>query len=467
MFARFMLAAKDLKKIFSKKDKIPFRDGKLSVWGIGYWLIQPFFVGLPYGLYYRKFQVNGWENVPQDKPVIFAISHRNAFMDSLAFVNIKSTQVWQLARGDAFNNKAAEKLFYFFHMLPIWRERDGVDTKAMNDPTFDACADILAKNGQIGIYPEGNCVDEEHIRPLKKGICRIAFLAEERYDFELDVHIIPVGISYSASEKFKKWQLVNFGKPILLKGYSESYKTNPAQTINVLKDAIEMGMQQTTVHVEYSQFHQDIVEISRMVARENILKASIKYEPITKLQEEQIVSKKLENLRTENHEALETLVGDFHSYKQEITQHHFKENTFDKAKHHTLAIAFMALYFLFFLPVFIYGFIVNYLPYSIPHWYAKNKLKQKIFWSSAQYVIGLFLFPIYYLILTIIISKVLGSVFSALVFLVSFPIAGHIAFYYWYDLKKWLSVLRFKGLSASKKDQIIALRNRVINSVNN
>ena len=119
-----MLERKDIQKIFKKKAVVPFRDRKLHVWSTGYWLVQPFLVGIPYRFYYSKFQVNGWENVPEGKPVIFAISHRNAFMDSLAFVNTKSTQVWQLARGDAWNNKIAGNLFYFFHMLPIWRERD-------------------------------------------------------------------------------------------------------------------------------------------------------------------------------------------------------------------------------------------------------------------------------------------------------------------------------------------------------
>lgn len=458
-----MLDPQDIKKVFKKKAIVPFRDRNLHVWSAGYWFVQPFLVGIPYRFYYSKFQLNGWENVPSDKPVIFAISHRNAFMDSLAFVNTKSTQVWQLARGDAWNNKMAGNIFYFFHMLPIWRERDGGDTKELNEPTFNACADILSKNGMIGIYPEGNCIDEEHIRPLKKGICRIAFLAEERYNFELDVHIIPVGISYSASEKFKKWQLVNVGKPILLRSYSDSYKSNPAHAINDLKESIENGLKEVTLHVEHSHYHHDIVAMSQMYARHQLLEKDEKYEPLSKLLAEKRIAGKLENYRHVDATGMKDLVHDFHLYKKELQNHNFRENTFDKAKSHTFSIVFMAIYFLFFLPVFIYGSLINFIPYIIPKKYVEKKIKQTIFKSSAQYVIGLIVFPVYYLILTLIISQLLGSLFSALIFLISFPITGHIAFYYWYDFKKWRSVIRLRRMDGEEKGKLIELRESIIN----
>ncbi len=460
-----MLNGNITRKVFSKQPAIEFRGRKLYPYTKGYWFVQPLLISIPYRYYYSKFQVQGWENVPIDKPVIFAISHRNAFMDSLAFVNTKSTQVWQLARGDAFNNKMLGNLFYFFHMLPLWRERDGVDTRAMNQPTFNACADLLANNAMIGIYPEGNCINEEHIRPLKKGICRIAFMAEERYDFDLDVHIIPVGINYTGAEKFKKWQLINFGEPILLKKYSSEYKTNPALAINHLKDEIEQGMQVVTTHVSHGPMHEEIVELSEFYARHDVLSSGNKYEPITWFKAKKEITPKLETLQQENPEAFKNIVHDYNTYKTERNQYNFRENTFDKARQSVLAITFMALYFILLFPLFIYGLVINYLPYRIPQWYAENKLKQKIFWSSAKYAISCILFPVYYLILTLIVWSVLGSLLSALIFLVSFPIAGNLAFYYWFDFKKWWSVIRYKQLGAEVRGKLNYAREKLLNTL--
>ena len=455
------------RKVFTKQPEITFRDRKLYPYTKGYWIAQPLLIGIPYRYYYSRFQVNGWENVPTDKPVIFAINHRNAFMDSLAFVNTKSTQGWQLARGDAFNNKLLGNLFYFFHMLPLWRERDGVDTREMNQPTFNACADLLANNAMIGIYPEGNCINEEHIRPLKKGICRIAFLAEERYDFELDVHIIPVGINYTGAEKFKKWQLVNFGQPILLKKYSEQYKANPALAINQLKDEIERGMKTVSTHVEHGPLHHDIVELAAFHARESIITSGKPYEPITRFDAIKSITPILEHNNKNNHEAFKNIVADYHAYKTQRDTLGFRENTFDKARQSNLSMIFMTLYFIFLLPVFLFGLIINYIPYRIPQLYAEKKLKQQIFWSSAKYVLGFLVFPIYYLILMLIVWSMLGSLLSALIFLVAFPISGNIAFYYWYDFKKWWSVIRFKRMSEENKAQLTFQREKLFNTLSN
>ncbi len=453
------------RKVFAKQPTIDFKGRKLKPYGKGYWFIQPLLISIPYRYYYSKFQVNGWEHVPLDKPVIFAINHRNAFMDSLAFVNTNSTQVWQIARGDAFNKPIFEKLFYFFHMLPVWREHDGVDTKAMNQPTFDACADLLAANTMIGIYPEGNCINEIHIRPLKKGICRIAFMAEERHNFGLDVHIIPVGIDYTGAESFKKWQFVNFGKPILLKKYNEQYKANPALAINQLKDEIESGMKLVGTHVEHSALHHEIVEMAEFYARNEVLTSGKRYEPLSRFNALKSVTPKLEKLNIENHEQMKNLALDFKTYKQSLSTFNFRENTFDKVRQSPLILTFMALYFLILFPVFLFGLIINYVPYRIPQMYVERKLKRTIFWSSGKYVIGFIVFPIYYLILMLIVYAILGSLLSALIFLVSFPIAGNIAYFYYHDFKKWWSVLRFKRMDAAERIKLEMQREALLNAI--
>gem|GEM_PF-6488563 len=159
-------------------------------------------------------------------------------------------------------------------------------------------------------------------------------------------------------------------------------------------------------------------------------------------------------------------MADYHAYKTQRDTLGFRENTFDKARQSNLSMIFMALYFIFLLPVFLFGLIINYIPYRIPQIYAEKKLKQQIFWSSAKYVLGFMVFPIYYLILMLIVWSMLGSLLSALIFLVAFPISGNIAFYYWYDFKKWWSVLRFKRMSAEIKAQLTFQREKLYNTLN-
>ncbi|MBK9554322.1 MAG: hypothetical protein IPO47_00555 [Bacteroidetes bacterium] len=67
----------------------------------------------------------------------------------------------------------------------------------------------------------------------------------------------------------------------------------------------------------------------------------------------------------------------------------------------------------------------------------------------------------------LIVWSMLGSLLSALIFLVAFPISGNIAFYYWYDFKKWWSVIRFKRMSEENKAQLTFQREKLFNTLSN
>lgn len=441
---------------FQKQDFIQYRDKKLVIWDRWYWVFQ-YMVSKSFRLYFNRFVSSGWEKVPQDKPIIFAISHRNAFMDPLALVSTKDTQLFQLARGDAWKGKVLAFLFDFFHMLPLWRERDGVDTLEYNQPTFEACYDVLAKGASVGIYPEGNCINEPHIRPLKKGICRIAFGAEEKYNFGLDIQIVPAGISYTGAEKFKKWAVLQFGEPISLQAFIPAYRENPGRAITSLKVAIEHGMQQTVVHIERSPYFHAIEQLTVIISRDRIRRSGIAYEPVVRLYTEQKISKALDHLRKTEPETMGSIAHTLEQYNAAMKKLHFRENTFDRERHHPLVMTVMALYLIIIFPVFIYGALLNIVPYKLIGSVVQRKVKERIFLSSAKYLLGTFLFPLYYILLALIFGVLTGSFLSALLFFITLPIAGHIAYYYVIDSKKWWSALRYKMRAARKDPQLLEL----------
>ncbi|MFN3940492.1 MAG: hypothetical protein ACK4IY_07875, partial [Chitinophagales bacterium] len=135
-----------MKRFFWESPEHIYFDGhKIMLWDRWYWMLHYVVIKLPFKLYYAHFTKHNWKNVPVGKPILFASSHRNAFMDSLSFVATENTQVFQLARGDAFSSKTLKRAFYFFHMLPIWRERDKAGNRNIsNEPTFAACYELLS-----------------------------------------------------------------------------------------------------------------------------------------------------------------------------------------------------------------------------------------------------------------------------------------------------------------------------------
>ena len=123
--------------------------------------------------------------------------------------------VWNLARGDSFINKTVKKIFASLKILPVYRTSEGVENISENYKTFEDCISIFKKNGIVAIFSEGKCINEWHLRPLKKGTARLAIKAwEENLPAGrqgIPLQVLPVGINYSSFTRFGKNIFLNFG----------------------------------------------------------------------------------------------------------------------------------------------------------------------------------------------------------------------------------------------------------------
>lgn len=70
-----------------------------------------------------------------------------------------------------------------------------------NYSTFEACKKIFKNNGIVLIFSEGRCINEWHLRPLKKGTARLAISA---WKDGIDLTVLPVGINYQRFQSFGK-----------------------------------------------------------------------------------------------------------------------------------------------------------------------------------------------------------------------------------------------------------------------
>ena len=70
---------------------------------------------------------------------------------------------------------------------------------------------VFEKKEAVTIFSEALCVNEWHLRPLRKGTARIAFMAWEK---GLPVQVLPAGINYSSFRQYGKKIDVNFGNVI-------------------------------------------------------------------------------------------------------------------------------------------------------------------------------------------------------------------------------------------------------------
>lgn len=172
---------------------------------------------------------------------MIAANHPNSFLDAVILATLFKQPIYSLTRGDVFVNSFYKKLLYSLNMLPVYRISEGAENLEHNYTTFSSCMDIFKKNGIVLIFSEGRCINEWHLRPLKKGTARLAISAWQQ---GIPLKIIPLGINYSCFRIFGKNVILNFGDIIEKESFNEAMPPGEATTVfntklqNQLKDLV-------------------------------------------------------------------------------------------------------------------------------------------------------------------------------------------------------------------------------------
>ena len=162
-------------------------------------------------MYCRHLRINNPAVFTVKGPLLIACNHPNSFLDAIVLASLFKRPLYSLARGDAFKNPFYAWLLRSLNMLPVYRTSEGVENLEHNYSTFDACKEIFKKDGIVLIFSEGRCINEWHLRPLKKGTARLAISSWQN---GIDLTILPLGINYQSFIRFGKNIQLNFGNII-------------------------------------------------------------------------------------------------------------------------------------------------------------------------------------------------------------------------------------------------------------
>lgn len=176
---------------------------------------------------------------------MIACNHPNSFLDAIIIATLFRRPVFSLARGDAFKNSFYAGLLKSLNMLPVYRVSEGVENLEHNYKTFDACKKIFERNGIVLIFSEGRCINEWHLRPLKKGTARLAISS---WQDGIPLKVLPTGINYSSFKKFGKNMQLNFGEPIMAD--QVNWKSNNGKSILDFNDALRRQLNGLVVEIE-------------------------------------------------------------------------------------------------------------------------------------------------------------------------------------------------------------------------
>ncbi|RLD47512.1 MAG: hypothetical protein DRI86_00045 [Bacteroidetes bacterium] len=399
--------------------------------------------------FYRKIESDGLENIPDNKPTIFAANHQNALMDPWGILFTSKQQTVFLTRADIFNNPILLKIFTFFKMLPIYRIRDGKESLKKNEEIFNKSIEILEANMSLGLFPEATHTNKRHLRPLKKAVPRIAFQAEINNNYELDLTIIPVGIYYDDYVHSNSNLFVNYGKPIKIKQFKKEFEENEQKGFNALKVKLEEEIKPLIIH-EPDMQHYDLYEGIRTYYRNTMLqKLNLKSNLLkNRFKADKVTVDRLKNYFIDQDNSISNLDTAFNQFNTFCNKKGI--STIDTKKPISfISIIYNSLLFLLGLPIFIFAFINNAIYYKLLMKFLVS-VKDKQFHTSIKSVVTLLLTFVIYPIQAAILWAISGNGQWALVYLVLLPLTALFANKYRYKFNDFKNKLIFWKLIKSK-----------------
>ena len=419
-----------------------------------------FFCVLIYRIFFRHFYVN-YQKFNLKKPTILVSNHNNAFIDPIIFPALIFERLYFIVRGDIFNTKIKHWLLWNLGQIPMFRIRDGVDNLKLNESSFDLCYDLLAKNKNILIFPEGDCVQEKRLRGLKRGTARMAFGAVEKHGWDIDLQLLPTMNNYTYPREFRTEVMTNVGEGIPLKDYRELYEQNENKALSKLSNDLEVAMKALYVHIDNKEDDTLFEQLASMKRNENQVSA-IPWRKNTgqRFEMEKGLAEKINALNISNASEKTELILKTSAYFKKLRDLNISDNVVTKNSPNIFLGWIVAVLG---FPIYTAGILLNIFQFQLAKHIADKKIKQKIFQNSIRFGVLLFSNMMVGLLIVIIASSIhwlLAVISPLLLMLLAFYTINYHEF-----VQSWLEKMQFNGINKSDREVCKTMRMEILKSI--
>jgi hypothetical protein len=168
---------------------------------------------------------------------------------------------------------------------------------------------------------------------------------------------------------------------------------------------------------------------------------------------------KIEHLEISNKEVFDQIRSLTNTYDQEIRKAGISDCQIVKASKLSFSKFFIqCIGGLLSLPLFVFGFAFNFIPFYLPRLVLTRKVKDPAFLSSFIFAFGLVLFPVFYMIESIVIWMITESFQITLATLVLMPFIGKIAYNLLQIYQDFIKTFKSKFLTPRHLTQCLFLR---------
>jgi 1-acyl-sn-glycerol-3-phosphate acyltransferase len=424
-----------------------------------------FVVSLGMRGYFRSIEVSGRHHVPARGPVILASNHPHSITDALVLGYGAGRMLHFLAHSGLFTARWQAWFLRNSGVIPIYRPRDVATASEANLAMFAACHQVLVQGGAIGIFPEGTSAEERRVQKLKTGTARIALGAEDGAGWDLGVQIIPVGLNFESSIRFRSRVLIRCGPPLRALDFRDRYAADPVAAGAALTDALQTALRHQVVHVEEAGSEQLIRDIEEIYRAELLARPDVDIPGGTPFQRGQTISREfgraLGYFQTANPEAVWGLSRRLRRYHTLCKVLKVRDSLLRDERGPVLRteLARFAGLGLLGLPWAVVGLLGNYPPYRLTGWVARHLVPDRTKTHLAQFVLGCLFFAPWYIWVWRLARTPYGQLWATLLVL-ALPPAGLFARRFFRYLARRRQMIRLAWLELVHGLRIADMRRR-------
>ena len=185
-------------------------------------------------VWFRELDVVDNENIPQEGGIMYVAWHPSGLIDPLLLHASLPGKLSILAKHTLFKIPLLGRLLKAGGGLPIYRASDSDNLEVSKNKNQDMLENVgkkISNGGKLLLFPEGKTHTDSEVKKAKTGAARIMLIAlrSAEENNKIAPNIIPVGLHYSNSKKFRERGAVILERPMKLPNLPPIVENNNEQ----------------------------------------------------------------------------------------------------------------------------------------------------------------------------------------------------------------------------------------------
>lgn len=305
----------------------------------------------------------------------------------------------------------------------------GADRR-QNVRSLQQCREILSAGGAVCIFPEGVSHSDVSLRPFRPGPAKLALDFARRHDAAERLSITPVGLLYTAKQKFRSDIWLRFGKPIDPADWLDD-RSAVGLTAEIRRRVAGLTLDlETRRESALLQWASEIVMTGGRATPqigEDLHSVSTRFELMERLRAG------YRELLTRQPETIEELSRRIRLYRSELRRRGIAPEEVYLPMDWRRALLFLVReleLLVVGIPLALFGAVTHFIPAAVVRWIARSTARDADHWASNVIYPGTIIFPLYYIIVITAAWLILPWLWAAL-YTVALPYTGYYLLLMW------------------------------------